>query len=61
MNEPTPFERRQAERRKPTVILDANEAWRLIKAAGYTGCFIGHAHEGVIQRIEIPNPKGWGI
>lgn len=52
-------ERRTAERRRPFVVLDRADAEALMKAKGYTGPFTGHAHEGVIKRIEIPNPDGW--
>lgn len=55
----TPPERRQTERRKPFVILDSPAALDLMKARKYTGPFIGHAAEGVVKKIEIPNPEGW--
>jgi hypothetical protein len=28
-------------------------------AQRYTGAFIGHAQDGVVRQIEIPNPAGW--
>jgi len=52
-------ERRATERRKPYVVLEKAAAEALMKAKGYTGPFTGHAHEGEIKRIEIPNPEGW--
>lgn len=52
-------ERRTADRRRPTVILEAEDAERLMRENEYTGCFIGHAARGKIVRIEIPNPAGW--
>lgn len=57
----TDDERRQAERRRPTVILNCADAMKFIADHKYTGCFIAHAAEGVVKRIEIPNPAGWAV
>lgn len=52
-------ERRTIERRKAMIILEATDALELMKRTQYTGCFIGHMAEGVVKRIELPNPQGW--
>lgn len=52
-------ERRQAERRRPMVTLTSEDALKMIRDNRYTGLFIGHAAEGVVKKIEIPNPNGW--
>lgn len=55
----TDDERRKSERRRPMIILTSEDALKMIKDNHYTGTFIGHAAEGVVKRIEIPNPAGW--
>lgn len=52
-------EQRKGERRRPTVVLNCDEAMKFIADSKYTGCFIVHAAEGVVKRIELPNPNGW--
>lgn len=52
-------ERRQAERRKPTVDKEYAEGLAFVKAKGYTGPITVHVHEGIPKRIVLPNPEGW--
>jgi hypothetical protein len=53
-------ERRKGERRewKATITLPRDEAEALMLSEGYTGLVIGHVHQGKLQKIALPNPKG---
>lgn len=52
------YERRKADRRTPALTAGYDDAVRLIRETKYTGWYMVHAHEGVPQRIEFPNPVG---
>lgn len=41
------------------IVLRSEDALKMIADNKYTGMFIGHAAEGVVKKIEIPNPAGW--
>jgi hypothetical protein len=52
------YERRKEDRRAPALTAHYGEAMKLIAETKYTGWYMVHCHEGVPQRIELPNPVG---
>ena len=55
----TEEERRRGERRRPTIVLNCEDAIAYLRDTKYTGQCTCHVAEGVIKRIELPNPYGW--
>lgn len=58
LSDPKP-ERRLEQRRKPTIVLETDEAILFIERTQYTGSYVGHAINGKTKRIELPNPQGY--